>query len=335
MKIEQNLFFFLSYYIPLPLSALKFIIEDKNHPFRKINELNKNEIAKQLKILDKKTGVSIKNIEKKVSTILNLLKQNILIKIEESLEYWKNEKIKFVNYFDKNYPKFLKVIKNPPKIVFYKGPIELIYKKAVSIVGTRKPTDYGLLMAFNISKRFSELGFTIVNGFARGIDTEAIRGAIEVGGKIIGVLGSGLLNPYPKANLKLFEDLIKNDKGLFISERLPSASITKSSLASRNRISSGLSLANVIIEAGENSGTRWQVASGKEQGKPIIVLKPQSYSEQAYLPNFIIENEKDCFIIENIKDIDDIVDSILKINKINKKDNKDINNKYQKSLTDF
>lgn len=335
MNFEHNIFLFLGYYIPLPLSALKLIEIDINHPFRQINEISKNEIYEQLNLLNKKPGVSIKEIEVKVTTIQNLLRQNVLEKIEEALNVWKNQDISFISYFDNKYPKNLKVIKNPPKVIFYKGKIEIIYRKAVSIIGTRKPTDYGLSMTFKISKRFAELGFTIVNGFAKGIDTEAVKGALEVGGNFIGVMGSGLLNPYPKANLNLFEDIIEKDRGVFISEQLPENSITKSRLARRNRISSALSLGNIFIEGKKSSGTRYQLDFGKEQGKPTVVLRPKENSEQSYLPNYIIKNQKDCFIIEDIEDVDHISNSILEIDRKKKVKDTEIVSKQQKSLTDF
>jgi len=201
-------------------------------------------------------------------------------------------------------------------------------------LGTRNPTEYGLSMAYKISQRFAELGFTIINGFAKGIDTAAIKGAISVGEKVIGVLGSGLLHPYPKENIELFSEIIEKDKGIFISEQLPDNSITKASLATRNRISSALSLGNLFIEGGEKSGARWQLDYGKQQGKPIIALKPKASYEQAYLPNSIIENE-DCFVIKEIEDVRSIANSIINLERNNLEKKKKETKNIQKSLYEF
>ena len=335
MELTDEYYLFLSNYIPLPLSALKIIEKDKNHPLRQIKNLNFNELKSSLEQLNKQPGIVIRNIDDKIQIIQNLLKKDFIENIERYIERWSENGIKILSYFDGVYPERLKVIKDSPKVIFYKGNFDFDYNKAVSIIGTRNPTQYGLTMANKIGKRFAELGFTIVNGFAKGIDRSAIEGALNAGGKVIGVIGSGLLNPYPKENLELFDDIIENKKGVFISEQLPDNSITKSSLATRNRISSALSLGNVIIEAGEGSGTKWQVDYGKIQGKPIIALKPKENVKQAYLPSFILKNEKNCFIISDVNDVDEIAKSIVEFNIISKNGNRNLKIDVQKSLTDF
>ncbi len=333
----MNLSFYLllSKYIPLPLSALKIVEKDKDHPFRSLAILTQKEIEQQLIIFNKTPGISIKNIKEKVLKIQNLIQNDFIEKIDGNLNRWNKSGIKIIRYFDNSYPKNLKGIKDAPKIITYQGDFNLYSERSISIIGTRNPTDYGIGMARKIGSRFGELGFLIVNGFAKGIDTHAIKGALAVGGKIIGVLGSGLLHIYPKENKELFFNIVQEGKGVFISEHLPDDTIKKSTLAARNRISSALSLGNIVIEAGKGSGTRWQVEYGKEQGKPIIVLKPKGNYEQAYLPNYIIEHEKNCFIIENIDDVDNIANSILELNKEKKEKHREISNKYQKTLSDF
>ncbi len=336
MDMNLSYYLFLSHYIPLPLSALKMIENDKKHPLRQVEKLNRVELKESLGHLNNQPGISIRNIDAKVQKIQNLMKQDFIKVIERYLDNWREDGIKILNYFDKFFPKRLKIIKNSPKAIFYIGDFaKLNYTKGISIIGTRKPTQYGSSMAKKIGKRFAELGFTVINGFANGIDTLAIEGALSAGGKVIGVLGSGLLNPYPKKNLELFKEIIKDKKGAFISEQLPDNQLTKATLAVRNRISSALSLGNIIIEAGESSGTRWQVDFGKKQGKNLIVLKPNSNSEQAYLPKYLIENEKDCFIINNISDVDGIAKSILETIGIKHKDGKNGQIKSQKSITDY
>lgn len=335
MDFSEDYYLFLSNYIPLPLSALKIIENDKNHPLRNVKNLNTNELKSSLEQLNKQPGIVIRNINEKIERIQNLVQKDFIGKFERTIKRWKENGINLLSYFDKDYPERLKIIKNPPKFIFYKGIFNFNYNKAISIIGTRNPTQYGLSMANKIGKRFAELGFTIVNGFAKGVDRSAIEGALSAGGKVIGVLGSGLLNPYPKENLELFNNIINDKKGVFISEQLPDDLLKKSTLATRNRISSALSLGNIIIEAGEASGTRWQVDYGKEQRKPIIVLKPKEISEQTYLPNYIIENDKDCMVIDNIGDVDNIAESILEIDKSEKRINKKATNKYQRYLTDF
>ena len=335
MNWETYYFLFLSSYIPLPLSALKFIEKNKEDPFRKINELKIKEIEKHLEFLNKQQGIIIRNVKEKAQRIQNLIKEDIFDKIQEEIKEWKKRKIKFMGFFDEDYPKRLKEIKDAPKVIFYKGNFNFSIEKSISIVGTRNPTEYGLSLAYKISQRFAELGFKIVNGFAKGIDTAAIKGAISVGEKVIGVLGSGLLHPYPKENVELFNEIIEEDKGIFISEQLPDNSITKASLATRNRISSALSLGNLFIEGGRKSGAKWQLEYGKQQGKPIITLKPKASYEQAYLPNYIIENEEEYFVIKEIEEVESIANSIINLERNNLKKKKKEPKNIQKSLNEF
>jgi len=333
MKLTLENYIFLSSYIPLPLSAIKYIEQDQSHPFHNVSGLKNEEILKELKKLHKINDVSIKKIPLKVQKIENLINNNIFDTIFENLEEWKKLGIKLFTYFDNNYPLRLKSINNPPKIVFTKGNINFDYSKAVSIIGTRNPTQYGSEMAKKIGYRFAKLGFTIINGFAKGVDSASITGGLEAGGKIIGVLGSGLLNIYPKENRELFREIVENERGFFISEQLPNKAVVKSSLATRNRISSALSIGNVFIEGASTSGTRYQLDYGRNQNKPVIVLKPKSNVKQAQLPKDIIRNEKNIFLIENVNDIDNIAKEIINIANITKRNRK--NNKKQKSITDF
>ncbi|MFX0073312.1 MAG: DNA-processing protein DprA [Candidatus Hermodarchaeota archaeon] len=325
MNLALSKYVFFSNYVNLPLSAIKYIINNENSPFHNINELNRQEIETELSFLNKQPKIILRGIKEKAKKIKNLLQENYIELIAEKIKYWKDLGIKILTYFNDDYPKRLKLIKNPPKIIFYKGIFKFSYEKAISIVGTREPSNYGANFSREMGKRFAELGFTIINGFAKGIDIEAIKGCLDADGRVIGVLGSGLLKPYPKENLELFDEIIDKERGIFISEQLPDTSITKSNLALRNRISSGMSLGNVFVEGGINSGARWQLKYGIEQKKNIITVEhPEKKIEQAELPNHIIRNKMYDYLINNIEDIEIIVNSILKKSK-----------NTQKSLCDF
>ncbi len=312
MNLSIQNYLFLSRYMYLPLYALKIIENDPSHPFHDISELKIQIIQNELISIYKKKKISISKISKKARDTFDLLESSIFGKLTENLEKWKDLRIKIVTFFDEKYPINLKCIKNPPQILFLKGENIIDSIKAISIVGTRKPTEYGKKMAFKIGQRFSQKGFVIINGFATGVDIEAIKGGLNAGGRVIGVFGSGLLKPYPKENVPLFNEILKKNKGLFISEQLPDKNVIKSSLANRNRISSALSLGSVFIEGSKKSGTRWQLKYVKEQGKAIIALKPKEILEQAELPRFIIKSEKEARIIENIDDVDYIAETITK-----------------------
>ena len=314
MNLSIQNYLFLSRYVYLPLHALKKIENEPSHPFHNINELKIQDIQNELISFFKRKNYSIQKISKKAKKVCNLIDSSIFDKITENLEEWKDLGIKVVSFFDEKYPISLKNIKDPPQILFLKGKNSIDSIKSISIVGTRNPTEYGKEMAFKIGQRFAEKGFLIINGFANGVDIEAIKGGLKAGGKIIGVFGSGLLKPYPKENIPLFNEILMKNKGIFISEQLPDKNVIKSSLATRNRISSALSLGSVFIEGSKKSGTKWQLNYAKEQSKSIIVLKPNKILEQTELPRYIIKSEKGVKIIEKIDDVNIIAETIIKSN---------------------
>lgn len=280
MNINLPNYLFLSYYIYLPLSALKVIYNTPNHPFLDVYDLDHHKIYKELISLKKAKQINIRKIKDKITKITEFQDKD-WEELKHKIKSWEEKKISIIPYFSENYPGLLKNINNPPKAIFTQGNID--YQNAISIIGTRKPTEYGSEMAKKVGRRFSELGFSIINGFAKGIDILSIQGALEVNGHIIGILGSGLLNLYPKGNLKLFNDILNQFNGGFISEYLPDDSVKKYYLAARNRISSALTLGSVFIEASSESGTKWQLENAKQQGKEIIALNLKAFTlKQSY-----------------------------------------------------
>ena len=300
-------YIFLSREIPLPLAALKII--KKRISFEDVMNFSENKFKSLLFDLRKKDKILLKDIDQKVANFVNKKNNSIFRRIERDLEICDENDIKCMSYFDKEFPYILKIIKNPPKLIFMKGEIKPEDDKAVAIIGTRKPTPYGEKMAREIAKRLAEKKFTIVSGFARGIDTIAINSALENGGRAIGVIASGILNLYPKENRNYVNKLVSN--GALISERFPEKSVTKRALQIRNRISSGLGLGNIFVEGTEYSGTVWQFKFGEEEGRPAFAVEPLYHEcEQAYIPNWII-NEKKGIKISNYEDIDFVAEMLL------------------------
>ncbi|MEG0292493.1 MAG: DNA-processing protein DprA [Anaerovoracaceae bacterium] len=160
--------------------------------------------------------------------------------------------IRTVNIDDPNYPEILRSIKNPPKRLYYMGNIGLLSTLCVSLVGSRKTSDYGYWVANNVSKRLVDHNVTVVSGMAKGIDTFAHRGTIKNNGKTIAVLGTGIDLVFPSENKALRDEIAK--KGLIVSEYPPGYEGNKWTFPARNRIISGLSVATVVCEAGLHSG---------------------------------------------------------------------------------
>ena len=294
--------------IPLALSVLK-LIKERGVPFTEITNFQEHQFKSLLLALTRDKTISIKNINEKVSNFISKKNKNTYMEIKKDLEICENNEIKCLSYFDNDFPDLLRKIKPTPKLLFLKGSIKPKDYKAVAIIGTRTPTQYGVDMTEKIAKRLTELGFTIVSGLARGIDTIAIKSALDNGGRAIGVIASGILNLYPKENKILVEKLVNN--GALISERFPLKSVTKRALMIRNRITSGLGLGNIFVEGNKNSGTKWQLKYGKEQGRIPIAVKPVGDYEQAHIPNIVMKQEHGV-VISDIKDIDLIAEMLIK-----------------------
>ena len=299
-------YIFLSRCIPLPLSALKVI--KSRVSFQNVLKLTLNQFETLLESFKKVDHISIRQINKKVENFNNLNNEKTFENIRKQLSKCDKNNIQCLIYFDKDFPPILKAIGKPPKLIFIQGTIKSEDYKAVAIIGTRNPTKYGEKMARDIAKRLVEEGFTIVSGFARGIDTIAMKGALDCGGRAIGVIASGILNLYPKEHQYLVEKLVSN--GALISERFPHKNVTKQALQIRNRITSGFGLGNIFVEGNERSGTRWQYKFGARQGRPAFAVEPiDNDVEQAFIPNWIV-NEKGGAKISSLQDIDWVIEML-------------------------
>lgn len=188
----------------------------------------------------------------------------------------------------KYYPEKLKNIYGKPKELYCLGNLELLNYKSIAVIGSRNYSNYGKRAAMEFSYNLAKENICIVSGMARGIDSFAHEATLKAKGKTIAVLGSGLDVIYPKENIKLYEDIIKND-GLIISEYLLGTPPRKQNFPARNRIISGLSDGVLVIEARKNSGTNITVDFALEQGKDVYVIPGNIYSNTSDGTNFLIK----------------------------------------------
>lgn len=180
-------------------------------------------------------------------------------------------------YGDFEYPERLKDAKHPIEILYYKGNLDLLASRSVSVVGTRNPTNEGRARARKIARLLVDEGFTVMSGLADGIDAEAHRAAIEKGGNTIGVLGTSLNKSYPKKNLDLQEQIAKNhllvSQVPFYQYSMQDYRRNRGFFPERNKTMSALSEATIIVEASETSGTLIQARAAFEQGRKLFILK--------------------------------------------------------------
>lgn len=218
------------------------------------------------------------------------------------------EDIKTINITDKNYPKLLKEIKDPPKLLYYRGEIKN-EENCFAIVGTRRYSSYGKQVALEIAGDLAEAGLTIVSGLAPGIDTFSHQAVVErthlrqgYGGRTIAVLGTGLdeKSIYPKSNLKLVKKILETG-GCLISEYPPGQRGTNFTFPQRNRIISGLSLGVLVIEAKEKSGALITAHWAFSQKRKVFAIPGSIYSSNSRGCHYLIK--KGAKLVENANDI--------------------------------
>lgn len=196
-------------------------------------------------------------------------------------------KIEEISINSKEYPQNLKNIYDPPKKIYLIGNKDLLYQKGIAIVGARDATQYGKKIAYNLAKELSEQNIVIISGLAIGIDSYAHKGSLEKG--TIAVLGSGIDNIYPKENLELAREIIKN-KGCIISEYPLGTKPERLHFPQRNRIISGLSDGVVVIEASKKSGALITAEFALEQGKEIFAVPGDINKKQSEGTNQLIKD---------------------------------------------
>lgn len=183
--------------------------------------------------------------------------------------------MKIIKITDNNYPQKLKNIQNPPMQLYVLGDETILNNFGLAIIGCRQYSDYGKKVAKELSFKLAKQGINIISGMARGIDSFAHISCLSAGGKTIAVLGSGFNNIYPKENLELFKEIIKNG-GAVITEYSPDTRPLGTNFPIRNRIISGLSDGIIVVEARRQSGTLITVDYALEQGKDVFAV-PRQY----------------------------------------------------------
>ena len=172
---------------------------------------------------------------------------------------------------DEEYPDRLKSIFDPPGVLFIQGRLPSVDEEpAVAVVGTRGCSPYGRKSAERIGYRLASSGIIVVTGLARGVDSAVSHGALRGGGRVIGVVGTGLDIVYPRENKTLFEDIART--GAIVSEYPPGTPPNPWHFPARNRIISGMSLGVAVIEAPQKSGALITASRALEQGRDVFVL---------------------------------------------------------------
>lgn len=201
------------------------------------------------------------------------------------------------------YPKQLRLIPDPPKILYAKGNLSLLKEhKQVAIIGSRRPTYHGYQTAEKIANLFAEKNYIIVSGLAKGIDTSAHHGALQVEqGKTIAVLAGNLQNITPVENKPLAATIIEKE-GLLLSESPIGKHLHRGDFVRRNRIQSGLSLAVCPVQTTMKSGTQHTIEFSRKQERFLFTPSPhQSEMQEEAVEGNLALIQAGTFVMENIE----------------------------------
>lgn len=219
-------------------------------------------------------------VEKGKDYILNSLSANVYSTLKNSLnvEYMQSvltnlEKsgVRVLTIYSDGYPESLKNTKIPPLALYAKGNLELLKEKNLfAIVGSRKSLPLSLGITKDYTESLIKAGVVPVTGIAEGVDETVIKTSLANGGKVISVIAGGFNNVYPKANLKLVEEVAKN--GLVLSESTLEVAPMPYMFPVRNRIFAGLSKGVLVVSAGKKSGTLWTAEYALEYGKDVFAI---------------------------------------------------------------
>jgi len=226
-------------------------------------------------------GLNNKTVENflvfKKNAILDQLYENII-----------RQGINIITLEDDIYPRKLKEIEQPPPVIYIRGNFSIEDEWSVAIVGTRRMSAYGKRVTEELASYLAKNNISVVSGLARGIDTVAHESANREGGRSLAVMGCGVDIIYPPENRKLAEKLTQN--GGLISDYAPGTPPDGVNFPPRNRIISGLSLATVVIEAGEKSGALITANFAVNQGREVFAVPGNIYSLECKGTNALIRD---------------------------------------------
>ncbi|GHT34094.1 DNA polymerase III [Planctomycetales bacterium] len=225
------------------------------------------------------------------------------------LELCRSKDIDIIPLYDERYPASLKIIFDPPPLLYVQGKILPSDAFSIAVLGTRRATRYGLKHTEHFTAGLARCGFTIISGLARGIDTAAHKAALKAGGRTLAVLGCGHLKMYPPENKPLADEIAKTG-GAVISEYPPLFSSASWTFPQRNRIVSGLSLGVLVIEAPLKSGAMISARLAGEQGHDVFAVPGPLDSEMSRGCHQLIRNG--AYIVESVDDIINVLGPVSK-----------------------
>ncbi len=217
------------------------------------------------------------------SDIAERARETRMGKIRELQALCRENDIGIITFDHPDYPEKLRLIDNPPIVLFTQGDIGCLKdRKVVAAVGTREPSDYSMDTAYKLCAQIAQTGAAVVSGLAKGLDTAAHSGALSVDGITLGVLACGSLVNYPAESRELKDRILGSD-GVIISELLPGTKVPRGYFHMRNRLISGLSDSVVVLEAHSRSGALITANTAFEQKRKVFFIPPHDIMDKRYV----------------------------------------------------
>lgn len=201
------------------------------------------------------------------------------VDLDQYLSKIHDQGIQVLTWDDEGYPQRLKEIDQPPPVLYVRGELTQEDSWAVAVVGTRRVSAYGRQVTEELASFLAVNGITVISGLARGVDAISHQSSLKSGGRTIAVMGCGVDRIYPPEHTQLANKIIAD--GALISDYPVGTPPDASNFPPRNRIISGLSIATVVVEAGETSGALITAQFAVDQGREVFavpgnILAPQS-----------------------------------------------------------
>ncbi|MGH3996075.1 MAG: DNA-processing protein DprA [Pseudonocardiaceae bacterium] len=224
---------------------------------------------------------------------------------QRDLQAWSEAGFDFWSVLDPRYPARVRDIHEAPPFLFARGAA-VDGDVGFSVVGSRKASERGIRTASAISALLVEKGLTVVAGLAEGIDAIAHQTALDKGGRTVAVIGTGIDRHYPASNRDL-QQRIERD-GLVLSQFWPGSPPTKQSFPMRNAVMSGYGFATIVVEAGEQSGTRIQARLAVHHGRPVILTEAVVETTQWGKE---LREKSDVYVASSLEEISTLIDRIV------------------------
>jgi len=225
--------------------------------------------------------------------------------IQKELEYADKNNIEVISYTDHNYPNRLKHCEDGPLVLFKKGKSDLSPAKMLSIVGTRRITEYGKSTTRKLIESLVPYNVTVVSGLAYGVDIEAHKACLDFGVPTVGVLGHGLDKIYPSSHERWANEMISNS-GALLTEFMTKTKPDRENFPRRNRIVAGMCDATIVIESAIHGGSMITAELANNYHRDVFAVPGKIGDKRSEGCNKLIKGHK-AALFESVKDLEYIM----------------------------